>query len=184
MSRIEKRTLEITRMGKRIKRERMSTLMFCIIVIVISLALRLFVLGTISVDGPSMEPTLWTGEHVMINKLTVKFGLPKRYDVVVCKFVGTEKNFIKRVVALPGETVEVKNGYLLVNGKSLPDDPFGNIPRTYDMEKITVPQDSVFVMGDNRDDSADSVVYGPVPHKLIEGVAFVIVWPFNQIKFL
>jgi signal peptidase I len=177
------------RMDNRMKIERKSTLVFCIVVILLAVCLRLFVLGTIVVDGPSMQPTLWTGDHVMINKLTTSFGLPKRYDIIVCKFKNDsdpEKNYIKRVVALPGETVEVKNGYLLVNGQRLTDDPFGSIQRTYDstMAKYTVPADCIFVMGDNRSDSADSVEHGPVPHKLIEGIAFFVIWPLSEVKFL
>ncbi len=171
-------------MENRTKRERMSTLTFCIVVLLISICLRLFVLGTISVDGPSMQPTLWTGEHVMINKLATAFGLPKRYDIIVCKFEGSDKNYIKRVVALSGETVEIKSGVVLINGSPLTDDTYGVGKRPYDMDAVTVPVDCVYVMGDNRGNSADSVVYGPVPHKLIEGVAFCIVWPFNAIKIL
>lgn len=184
MSRIDERILRTSRIQTRAKHERMSTLTFCIIVLVISICLRIFVLGTISVDGPSMQPTLYTGEHVMINKLETYFSLPDRYDIVVCKFVGTDKNFIKRVVALPGETVEVKNGEVLVNGEALKDDKYGQGKRPQDMAVQTVPEDCVFVMGDNRGNSADSCVYGPVPKKLIEGVAFCVVWPFDSLKFL
>jgi len=171
-------------MQNRAKHERMSTLTFCIVVLVISVCLRIFVLGTISVDGPSMQPTLYTGEHVMINKLETLVSLPDRYDIIVCRFEGTDKNFIKRVVALPGETVEVKDGDVLINDTPLADDIYGRGKRPQDMEKLTVPDGCVFVMGDNRGNSADSCVYGPVPKSLIEGVAFVVVWPFNALKFL
>jgi signal peptidase I len=171
-------------MDKRTKHERMSTLVFCVIVLAISVCLRLFVLNTISVDGPSMQPTLYTGEHVMIYKLGTAFSLPHRYNIIVCKFVGGDKNYIKRVVALPGETVEVKDGETLVNGKPLADDKYGHGIRQQDMAQMTVPDNCVFVMGDNRGDSADSCVYGPVPRNLIEGIAFCVIWPLNAIKFL
>ncbi len=132
-----------------------------------------------------MEPTLYTNEYVMINKLSTLFGLPDRYDIIVCRFVGQgNKNFIKRVVALPGETVEVRAGEFYVNGSLLPDDVYGHGLRLQDMQETVVPDSCVFVMGDNRGNSADSTVYGPVPSDLIEGVAFCIVWPFDKFRFL
>lgn len=182
-ARVAKHEKRISRMQRRTGKERNSTLLFCVLVIIFAICLRLFVLNTIRVDGPSMEPTLYTGEYVMINKLSTLFGLPDRYKVVVCKFVGQNRNFIKRVVALPGETVEIKEGEVYVNGAPLADDIYGDGLRPTDMERITVPDECVFVMGDNRDNSSDSVVYGAVPRDLIEGVAFCVIWPLDSLQF-
>jgi len=181
---INKHSTRLTRVQFRAQQERKSTYGFCIAILLFSLLLRLFAIDTIRVDGPSMQPTLYTGEHVMVNKLSATFGKPRRYDVVVCKFVGHDKNYIKRIVALSGETVSVRNGSVYVNGALLPDDIYGDGLRPQDMEELTVPNDCVFVMGDNRDNSADSCVYGPVPHELIIGVAFLVVWPLDSLKFL
>ncbi len=183
-TRVAKHKKRETRLQKRAMKERKSTLFFCIFVIVFAICIRLFVINTIRVDGPSMEPTLYTGEYVMINKLSTLFGLPDRYKIIVCKFVGQNKNFIKRVVALPGETVEVKDGDVYINNALLNDDIYGDGLRPQDMATITVPDECVFVMGDNRDNSADSCVYGPVPRALIEGVAFCVIWPFDSLQFL
>jgi signal peptidase I len=171
-------------MNRREKRERMSTLRFCVIVLTLAVLLRVFVFNTIRVDGPSMQPTLWTGELVMINKIETKLSKPQRYDVVVCRFVGIEKKFIKRIVALPGETVEVREGEVYINGARLTDDVYGQGKRLSDMAVLTVPEQNVFVMGDNRSNSSDSCVYGPVPYGNIEGIAFFVVWPIGSVHFL
>jgi signal peptidase I len=102
---------------------------------------------------------------------------PKRGDVLVFEYpLDTSRDFIKRVIALPGETVEVRNGQVYVNGMLMPE-PFGPNPSGRNYGPLKVPPDTVFVMGDNRNNSSDSRVWGPLPQKDIIGKAILSYWP-------
>lgn len=145
------------------------------------LSLILFaVINTISarirVDGFSMEPTLKSGEFVIVNKLAYRFGDPQMGDVIVFHYPrDPEQEYIKRVIGLPGDVVRVKNGMVFVNEQSI-DEPYIAAAPAYESEWI-VPDNSLFVLGDNRNNSSDSHNWGPVPLKNIIGKAVFIYWP-------
>lgn len=145
------------------------------------LSLVLFaVINTISarirVDGFSMEPTLKSGEFVIVNKLAYRFGDPQMGDVIVFHYPrDPEQEYIKRVIGLPGDVVRVKNGMVFVN-EQLIDEPYIAAAPAYESEWI-VPDNSLFVLGDNRNNSSDSHNWGPVPLKNIIGKAVFIYWP-------
>lgn len=145
------------------------------------LSLILFaVINTISarirVDGFSMEPTLKSGEFVIVNKLAYRFGDPQMGDVIVFHYPrDPEQEYIKRVIGLPGDVVRVKNGMVFVN-EQLIDEPYIAAAPAYESEWI-VPDNSLFVLGDNRNNSSDSHNWGPVPLKNIIGKAVFIYWP-------
>ncbi|MBQ9988259.1 MAG: signal peptidase I [Clostridia bacterium] len=161
-------------MKKSKQKEWLSTVLFFVFALAIAFAVRLFLVETIRVQGPSMEPTLYTDELVMINKT----GRIERNDIVVCHFVGkTENNYIKRVIGLPGETISIEGGQVYINGARLTEDVHGAGLRPMDMEPVLIPEDHVFVMGDNRTNSSDSCNYGPVPLSMVRGKAFVVIWP-------
>ena len=129
------------------------------------------------VKGQSMEPTLHTAEWLWTDRLTYEFGAPQRGDVIVLKYRDTREKYVKRVIGLPGENVEVKEHKVYVNGQALLEPYIKEAPAN-DYAKVTVPGDSYFVMGDNRnqsDDSRGSVSY--VPRASIEGKAIVRLWP-------
>ncbi len=147
---------------------------------------RPFIVAAYWVPTESMVPTLLVGDRVFANKFIYRFAEPERGDIVVFEDVeGGEDDLIKRVVAIPGDRVRVNAGVLKVNGEFQeepyvkPQFPDGNI---YGPEKV--PEGYVFVMGDNRGNSADSRVFGLLPIENIEGEAFVRFWPPSRIGLL
>jgi signal peptidase I len=156
-----------------------------------ALLVKAYVMQQFAVDGRSMDTTLHNGDRVLVNKLSYKLHDPRRGDVVVLKQFngGTERDLIKRVIALPGETVEVSDCKVLVDGKLL-NEPYldptvvtpGNCGPGYPPTKI--PENEVFVMGDNRPGSGDSRTFGPVSEDLLIGRAFVVIWPFGDWQWL
>src|SRR5829696_8902718 len=145
-----------------------------------------FVAEAFYIPSPSMVPTLEIGDRVLVNKFIYRFSDPQRGDIIVFRSEAEGGvDLIKRVVGLPGDKVELLHGQLFVNGvpqkepytnKKLPDRSF--------YARTTVPKNHVFVMGDNRGNSADSRVFGPLPEKNIEGEAFLRFWPPDRIGLL
>jgi len=148
-----------------------------LIALVITLLIRSFVVETFVVDGPSMEPTLYDGERLLVLKLAYRLGQPKRGDVVVLRYpFDPRKDYIKRIVATGGETVELRLGRLYVNNKLI-EEPYVHFPGLYNMSPTVVPEGMVFVLGDHRTNSEDSRFFGPVRQELLKGKAVVIIWP-------
>ncbi len=143
-----------------------------------------FVAQPVKVEGTSMLPRLHDGERIFVNKL-IYYDLPElaRGDIVVFWFPDDpEKSYIKRVIGLPGETVEVRDGRVLVDGRELTEpylDPQLNVARPT-LAPVFVRQHYYFVMGDNRDSSFDSRTWGLVPQKYIYGKALFRYWPLSQ----
>lgn len=160
------------------------------------------------VDGNSMEPSLHTGQYLLVNKLAyASFGLegiaeaipaleplrnstlfqlgsPQRGDIIVFRFPrDPTRDFIKRVVAIPGETVEVKTGVVYVNNRRLEEPYILNSP-TYTKEATIVQPGEYFVLGDNRNNSSDSHVWGSVPAREIVGKAWITYWPMDAWGFI
>jgi signal peptidase I len=134
------------------------------------------VTARIRVDGFSMEPSLHSGEFVIINKLAYKFGSPQRGDIIVFRPPrALELEYIKRVIALPGDQVVIADGKVQVNGQAL-DEPYILQPPRYS-SSWNVPEGYVFVLGDNRNNSSDSHNWGPVPLKDVIGKALLVYWP-------
>jgi signal peptidase I len=134
------------------------------------------------VDGASMEPTLHTAERLLVNKFVYRFRLPAAGEIVVLQDPGTPaRELIKRVVAVAGETVEVKQGVVYVNGKALKE-PFKNVDFALgpDAGPQVVPANHIFVMGDNRARSLDSRAIGMIPRENVDGKAFFMFWPLRR----
>ena len=147
---------------------------------------RPFVLEAFRIPSESMVPTLLVGDRVFVNKFIYRFAEPERGDVVVFESVnGGEEDLIKRIVAIAGDEIEVSNGTLLVNGEEQ-EEPYLNETLPFDDSygPTRVPEEHVFVMGDNRANSADSRVFGPLPVENIEGEAFMRFWPPSRIGSL
>jgi signal peptidase I len=131
--------------------------------------------GRFKIDGSSMEPNLHHDEYVIVDKVTYLFGRPQRGDVVVFYLEGQPKDYIKRIIGLPGETLEVRNGTVYVDGLPL-DEPY--VAPGSDMESaIQLGPDQYYVMGDNRSNSSDSRNFGPIELGNIVGRAWIVYWP-------
>ena len=144
---------------------------------------RPFVVEAFWIPSASMVPTLKYGDRVLVNKFIYRFTEPERGDVIVFKSVqGDGQDLIKRVVGVPGDEIAVRGGKLFVNGVPQKE-PYVNkkYPDRSFYAPTTVPKDHVFAMGDNRANSQDSRVFGPVPEENIEGEAFLRFWPPDRI---
>ena len=152
--------------------------------LLVALFINVFVAEAALVEhGPSMEPNLYRGDRVMTEKVSYLFHLPRRGDVVVADRPGSEVALIKRVVALPGEIVEVRGGHTFINGERI-EEPWVTNFGGPSYPPTVVPLDHVFIMGDNRSNSRDSRAIGPVPVDTITGHAWLIYWPLDQIKLV
>ena len=137
----------------------------------------------VRVDGFSMLPTLQDGEYVLVNRLAYRTGLPVRGDIIV--FVSPQSpdlDLIKRVIGLPGDTVKIFEGKVQVNGQLL-DEPYIAAAPIYNGE-WNVPEDNLFVLGDNRNDSSDSHAWGLLPVENVIGKAILIYWPIPEWTFI
>ncbi len=151
--------------------------------VVIALFINLFLAQATQVLGQSMEPTLHSSQRVVIEKVTYRFHGPRRGDVVVIDSSDQSEMLIKRVVGLPGETVEVRDGRVTVNGEQL-EEPWAVKPGGGQYGPQTIPPLHVFVLGDNRGASNDSRNFGPVSIEDIVGHAWVTYWPPQDIGFV
>jgi signal peptidase I len=166
------------------------------VALVMALLLKAYVIGAYVIPSGSMIPTLLVGDHILANKFVYRFGEVKRGDIIVFKYPGDERvDYIKRVIGLPGETVEVKGTQVLINGVAL-DERYARFEPGFDEERhamafqqrfaargaVTVPAGHYFMMGDNRDRSADSRYWGFVRKDKIRGRAMVIYWSRDREK--
>lgn len=157
-----------------------------IIAFVIVLLLKAYVFQLSTVKHRSMEPTLNEGDWLFINKIVYEFGEPKRGDVVVLKDPSEDKSrkehLVKRIIGIPGDTLEIRGGQLYVNGV-LQVEPYTDVKiEDGDYAQITVSPDHYFVMGDNRhkNGSKDSRTFKEVPSNMIEGRGDMILWPISR----
>lgn len=181
--------------------------MLIVVAFVIALVLKSFVLQAFYIPSASMEPTLLVGDRVLVEKVGYRFGDPGRGDVVVFEKdlggalpvedesrsviekigdafrglfgfpTGTAQDFIKRVVAVGGDTVEGRDGRVFVNGEAIDEPYLPEGTETSTFGPVDVPQGMIFVMGDNRGNSDDSRNFGPVPVDAVVGRAFLLIWP-------
>jgi signal peptidase I len=151
--------------------------------VVIALFINLFLAQATQVLGQSMEPTLHSAQRVVIEKITYRFHGPRRGDIVVIDSPHQSEMLIKRVVGLPGETVEVRGGRVYVDGELL-EEPWMVKPGGGNYGPRTVPPLHVFVLGDNRGASNDSRSFGPVAIEDIVGHAWISYWPPEDIGFV
>ncbi|BCL62284.1 signal peptidase I [Desulfomarina profundi] len=172
-----------------------------VIAVLLALFIRTFVVQAFKIPSGSMLPTLQIGDHLLVNKfiygikvpfsgkMIVPFKKISRGDVVVFRFPKDRSvDYIKRVIGTPGDTVEIKNKQVFVNGEPI-DDPHAHISSSAILDKkvsprdnfgpILVPEDRIFVMGDNRDNSYDSRFWGFVDQKDVLGKAFILYWSWD-----
>jgi len=158
----------------------------------IFLVIYLFLFRPYEVKGDSMFPNFHDKEYVLTSLITLRLSDPKRGDVVVFKSPAEpEKDYIKRVVALPGDTVSVKNGDVYLNGEKLNESSYlASGVKTYqgafleENEQIKVPKEMYFVLGDNRQASSDSREWGFVGKDTVIGVSMIVYLPINKVRFI
>jgi len=162
-------------------------------IIVISLAIiipvRYFLIQPFYVKGASMEPNFSDSEYLIVDEISYRLGEPKRGDIIVFRYPpNPEEHFIKRIIGLPGEKVQVKDGAVYVynsdysEGVSLSEPYLAPGTRTNSLHEniITLDDDEYFVLGDNRNSSKDSRTFGPVERKYITGTVWIRGWPFDR----
>lgn len=151
--------------------------------VLIVMVLIIHFVGRVSiVQGASMEPGIVTGERIIVNLLIYNFGLPRRGDVVVFRNPrDMTKDYIKRVIALPGEEVEIRQGVTYINGTRL-DEPYVTLHEYSDTPRTRLASSCVWVMGDNRANSEDSRRWGQLPVTLIRGKASLVLWPPDRVS--
>jgi signal peptidase I len=161
------------------------------IAVLAAFLLRIFVVQPFSIPSGSMEPTLKPHDRVLVNKLAYDLHPLHRGDVIVFKKPPDDntpgiKDLIKRVIGLPGETITGKNRQVYIDGKLLNEHwlPKTDQGTTSNFGPVQIPAGEYFVMGDNRTDSTDSRIFGPIPKSLVVGRAFMIVWPLRRIGTL
>lgn len=167
-----------------------------VIALILAMLLRYFLLTPIVVDGESMMPTLHDNDKMLVNKLSYKIGDPERFDIVV--FHAPEgKDYIKRVIGLPGDKIEYKNDTLYVNGKAL-EEPYLEdyklqiidppLTEPFTLKEVTgqetVPEGHLFVMGDNRRVSKDSRHIGVISLDEVIGTTKMVIWPLENLRMV
>ena len=160
-----------------------------IVAVALAFCIRTFLVEPYMVEGSSMYPTLKNHERLIVDKLSYFVTNPKRGEIVVFRFPKDEsRDFIKRVIAVGGDTIEMKDGQVFVNGQVLKEDYiYKNDPKGKNISsyrKTIVPEGTIFVLGDNRNNSEDSrfADVGFVPHKLVKGRALVCFWPLGSMR--
>lgn len=168
-------------MATKPKKEWLEWLKAIILAIIIALFIQNFIFATSIVEGDSMEPTLEDGERLIFNKIIYILDEPQRGDIVIIQ--QPNKNYVKRIIALPGETIEMKNSELFIDGERYIETFLSeeNSRRTGEFGPIRIPQNSYFVMGDNRAISKDSRNgLGFIQRDEIIGKSELIIYPFNE----
>ncbi|MCD6282882.1 signal peptidase I [bacterium] len=154
--------------------------------VVFALIIRSFAVASFYIPSGSMEPTLLESDRLIADRLSYTFHLrePQRGDIIIFRYPDDPRvDYIKRVIALPGETVEIHNRQVFVNGEPLSEDYTAEAPR-YDMPPRKVPDGKYFVLGDNRNRSRDSHIWGFVPEANLVGEALFIYWPLNRVSLI
>lgn len=164
-------------------------LRFAILALLIVVPVRAFVAEPFIVSGSSMFPTFENGDYLIIDKLSYELGQPERYDVAVFRYPGDpEKFFIKRIVGLPNETVEIRGNTVTIKNEESPngfelEQPFVKNGSDNNLT-FTLKDGEYFVMGDNRGASSDSRYWGAVPKDMLEGRALIRLWPLGKANIL
>lgn len=149
---------------------------------VLAFLIHTFIMQNFRIPSGSMEPTLQIQDYIFASKLSYRLDEPKRGDIVVFKYPkDTSRYFVKRLIAVGGETVALKGGELYINGQLVPEDYLPQGLSFSDYGPVTVPEGNYFMLGDNRNNSSDSRDWGFVPRNLIVGKEIFIYWPPDRI---
>ena len=175
--------------GRGIAGEILSFLLYVVVVVGITFLIIHYVGQRTYVSGSSMENTLSDGDNLIVDKITYRFSDPKRYDIIVFPYQYEENTyFIKRIIGLPGETVQIVDGIIYIDGEALQESYGREVMKNSGLaaDPVTLGEDEYFVLGDNRNDSTDSrdPSVGKIPRDRIIGRAWVRIWPLSKIGIL
>lgn len=170
----------------------MHDLMWLVCALLIALLVKYLVVEVVRVKGNSMRSTLHNGEVMLVNRAAYRLGQPQRQDVVICLYPGRYRDkwklvpqyFVKRIIGLPGETIAMEEGVVLINGQPL-EEPYLDeafTKRKSSMAPVTLGEDEYFVMGDNRDNSNDSRRVGALKRRALIGKVQAVFFPFKVIR--
>lgn len=152
-----------------------------VIAYVLAYGLQNYVFGNFQIQQHSMEPTLYENDRVLINRVVYYYSRPDRRDIVILLDpTGSKNDFVKRVVGLPGEVLEIRDGQTYIDNKKLTEDYLSMDRSNENIGPLRIPEDAYFVMGDNRTVSSDSRRFGPVKRDNILGKVMVVWWPVNH----
>jgi len=172
-------------MSEKQKSELFEWIQAIVFAVVLAFIIRTFLFEFILVEGSSMVPTLHDGDRIAVNKLIYRISKPKSGDIVIFRNPGDPStNFIKRVIGVEGDRVAIRDGAVYVNDKKL-DEPYINEVTIGNFDEITVPKDTIFVLGDNRNHSRDSrdPGVGCIPLGNLFGKAKLRIWPISDIEW-
>ena len=169
--------------------EILSFLLYVVVVVGITFLIIHYVGQRTYVSGSSMENTLSDGDNLIVDKITYRFSDPKRYDIIVFPYQYEENTyFIKRIIGLPGETVQIVDGIIYIDGEALQESYGREVMKNSGLaaDPVTLGEDEYFVLGDNRNDSTDSrdPSVGKIPRDRIIGRSWVRIWPLSKIGIL
>ena len=156
--------------------EWIKALVFAVVVV---MAFKLLIAEPIRVSGPSMNDTLFSNQIMLVYKTGYMLGAPARQDVAVCHFPNSKDNYVKRIIGLPGETLEIVAGRVLIDGAAL-EEPYIVHPLTQNFGPVTLGEGEYFLMGDNRADSMDCRSVGPLHEKALVGKSVAVFWPLSD----
>lgn len=166
---------------KSMTREIIEWVLTLVVAVALALAIRSFLFEPVRVDGSSMLNTLENNEYMIATKWQYLWNDPARFDVVICKYPGRKETFVKRIIGLPGEKLELREGELYINDALVPQN-FDKTPSNKSFPPVEIPEGSYFVMGDNRDHSNDSRAVGPLERNMIRGHVRYVVFPFSKLR--
>lgn len=156
-----------------------------IIAVLLAVIIRMFILQPFYIPSGSMEPTLQIGDRIIVSKISYRFYEPDRGDIVVFKYpLDPKRDFVKRLIGKGGETVAIKNSKLYINGRQVPEDYLPAGLEFDDFGPVKIPEGHYLMLGDNRNNSDDSRVWGPLPGELVVGKAVLVYWPLNRIDLI
>ncbi|MGE5398205.1 MAG: signal peptidase I [Chitinophagales bacterium] len=174
-------------MNKQLREFLRDTVSIIVAALILAVIIRTFVIEGRVVPSESMYPTIQIGDRLMVNKFIYRFKEPQRGDIIVFNppaYIKSEYDFVKRIVGLPGEKVEVKEGKVFINDQPL-NEPYLSEPLNYEFGPVVVPDNDLFVMGDNRNNSYDSHLWDQwLSSDRVIGKAFVLYWPVNHVGLL
>lgn len=160
-------------------------IIYLLTLMAVAIFIRTFIFEPVQCIGISMYPTLVGGEGMFTEKLTYTVSAPQRDDIIICRYPYHTEKCVKRVIAVPGDRISISDGAIYLNGEKLDESAYwdGYIEDS-DMPEVTVPERSLFVVGDNRNHSGDSRHVGFIPYCQVKGKVRAVITPFSQARWI
>ena len=160
-------------------------IIYLLTLMAVAICIRTFIFEPVQCIGISMYPTLVGGEGMFTEKLTYTVSAPQRDDIIICRYPYHTEKCVKRVIAVPGDRISISDGAIYLNGEKLDESAYwdGYIENS-EMPEVTVPERSLFVVGDNRNNSGDSRHVGFIPYWQVKGKVRAVMTPFSQARWI